>query len=671
MSAWPFVVVILAQMAVGGFSVYSLSAIRTFVAGESFWSKGQHQAVYFLSLYLDTHNPKDLASFQKAIAVPTAYRKGREDLESNPPDPAGTRAAFIAGGTAAEDTPAVIWMFRNFRGFSYLERAITKWKEADPYILELKQLGDAVEFAFPTGHVRDLQDRVKLIDAALNPRAIEFARTLDDGARVVERLLLIANFALAVIFATLTIWRVGRVLKQRRQYEDALSWQASHDELTGIWNRRAFEQCFTRSENSRGDRAGSASALLYIDLDQFKLVNDTCGHAAGDALLRRICSPIQQLLGPHDHLARLGGDEFSVLLADIDMESALALAERLRVAIEQLHFSWNGRTFGVTASIGLVHAAAGAPITPEEMLTKADMACFMAKEKGRNRVHAHGDEDQELLDRVREMNWVQRIQQALSEDRFCLYGQEIVPLTDCEDKGLHLEILIRLREESGLLVPPSSFIPAAERFGLMTSIDRWVVTRTFRTLAERRMLKSGTPVTCCAINLSGGTFGDGAFLDFLKKAFNEFRISPHIVCFEVTETTAIVNLEAARAFVGELRALGCTFALDDFGSGMSSFNYLKELPVDYLKIDGTFVKNLLTDRPDRAMVEMISHVGHIMGKRIVAEFVETDSVADALRDIGVDYGQGYGLAAPKPFDAHFEGSATARSQEHSRERLIA
>ncbi len=672
LSAWPFVVVILTQMAVGGFSVYTLSATRALVAGESLWSKGQHEAVYFLTLYLDTGVPEYLEDFQRTIAVPLDYRKGREALESKPPRPDITRRAFVAGGTAEEDVPAVVWMFQNFRSFPYLQRAIARWKETDQLILELKSLGDMVGAQHPPKNTLELRDRVQAIDSAITPRTVIFSQTLDDGARVVERILLLANFTLAGLLAVLTVWRVGRVLKQRRQSEDALAWQASHDELTGLANRRAFERRLLALREQKDNRQLPGCALLYIDLDQFKIVNDTCGHAAGDALLRRICTPLQELLGPDDLLARLGGDEFSVLMPHSDVAGAMRLAEDIRTVVEQLDFNWKGRTFGVTASVGLVQSAAGHIIVPEDMLTKADMACFMAKEKGRNRVHAHCDEDQELIDRVREMNWVQRIQQALNEDRFCLYGQEIVPLTDCEDKGLHLEILIRLHDEGGALVPPSSFIPAAERFGLMTSIDRWVVTRTFRTLAERRTLKSGNPISCCAINLSGNTFGDAAFLDFLKNAFAEFRIPPHIICFEVTETTAIVNLEAARAFVRELRSLGCTFALDDFGSGMSSFNYLKELPVDYLKIDGAFVKNLLTDRPDRAMVEMISHVGHIMGKRIVAEFVETDAVADALRDIGVDYGQGYGIAAPKPFGANFDGSATAQRQVDTRyERLIA
>ena len=253
--------------------------------------------------------------------------------------------------------------------------------------------------------------------------------------------------------------------------------------------------------------------------------------------------------------------------------------------------------------------------------------------------------------RVRDMNWVRRIQHAFEEDRFCLYAQEIFALDASRDRGRHVEILLRLKDERGLLVPPSSFLPAAERFGLMKQVDRWVVRRTFRTLVEHQAATGAVPITCCGINLSGATVGDGEFLAFLKEAFTEFGVDPRIICFEITETVAVISLKTARAFIHDLKALGCTFALDDFGSGMSSFSYLKELPVDYLKIDGAFVRNLLTERPDRAMVEMISHVGHIMGKRIVAEFVETAETAEALRDIGVDFVQGYGIAVPRQFAA--------------------
>lgn len=651
-SAWPFVVVILAQMALGGFSVYTLSATRTFITGESLWSKGQHEAVYFLDLYLETGDQRDLDGFKRTIAVPLAYREGREALESTPPDAAATRRAFIKGGTAAKDISSVIWMFRHFRGFPYLEDAVTKWKEADRYILELAGLGAEIATQHSVVGAADLRKRVEHIDTEITPRTVAFSRSLDDGARFIEQLLLLANFALAGLLTALTVWRVSKFLTVRRQIEEELAWQASHDELTGLENRRSFEDRLLTATRAAKGGTSACCALMFIDLDQFKIVNDTCGHAAGDALLRRICPALQNVLGPGDSLGRLGGDEFSVLMPGVDRKRALETAESLREAVERVGFVWENRPFNVTASIGLVHDDLSA-ISPDEMMRAADLACFMAKEMGRNRVHSHRAGDERLHGRVREMNWVQRIHQALADDRFCLYGQEIVALTDTAEAGIHLEVLIRMRGEDGALISSASFLPAAERFGLATLIDRWVVRRAFRTLGERRRLPHAPPITRCAINLSGATIGDEAFLDFLKQAFAEFRITPQSICFEVTETSAILNIDAARSFIQDLRGLGCTFALDDFGSGMSSFTYLKELPVDTVKIDGSFVRNLLTDRADRAMVEMIAHVGHIMGKRIVAEFVENGAIAGALRDIGVDYGQGFGIARPKPFDADF------------------
>ena len=655
-AAWPFVVVICTQMAVGGFSVYTLSAIRAFVNGESLWSKGQHEAEYFLNLYLDTGRREYLDGFRRTIAVPLSYRRGRQHLlETIPPNPSAAGRAFIAGGTAPEDIPSVLWLFRIFRGFPYLEEALAKWKEADPYLLELNELGRSVGTNLPISQIDALRNRVEQIDAEITPRAIGFSQTLDEGARLVERLLFIANFVLAGLLAGITIWRVGKVIAQRRLYETALSWQATHDELTGLVNRTAFRERLTQAVNAAKDEMPTACSLMFIDLDQFKIINDTCGHAAGDEMLRRIGPPIQDLLASNDIIARLGGDEFGILLPTTDMGRALVVAESIRAAVEQIDFAWGRRSFTVTASIGLVSDHAGAA-SAEELMSKADMACLMAKEKGRNRVHSHGKEDRELHGRILELNWVHRIQQALAEDRFCLYAQEIVALSETRDEGIHLECLIRMRDESGNIVPPSSFLPAAERFGLIKLIDRWVVRRAFQTLSQHRALGTAMPIAQCGINLSGATVGDDAFLGFLKGAFEEFRIPPGIVCFEVTETAAIVNLDAARSFITDLRALGCTFALDDFGSGMSSFNYLKELPVDYLKIDGAFVKNLLTDRPDRAMVEMINHVGHVMGKRIIAEFVETQDVADALRIIGIDYVQGYGIDRPSPFTPSFKAT---------------
>ena len=660
--------VILTQLVLGGLSVYTLSGIRGFVSGESLWSKGLQQAVYSVSLYLDTGDRRYLDDFSRNIAVPLAYRRGRQEILKSPPNPEAAGQAFVAGGTSPADIPSVLWVFRYFRGFPDLEEALKRWEEADVYVLKLDSLGRSLrEQAAPSDTARS-RAMLQTIDAEVTPRTIAFSNVLDEGARMVERLLLLANAVLALLLASLTIWRVGKVLAQRRRFEDALAWQASHDDLTGIVNRRAFEAHLSTALSSP-TRGSAGCALMFIDLDQFKVINDTCGHAAGDAMLRRVGDTLGKQAAPNGLLARLGGDEFGVMMQDIEPARAIDAAEAVRLGIESIDFSVGGRSFKVTASIGLVHGASGS-VSPEEMMSKADIACLLAKEKGRNRVHRHRDEDEER-GRITEMSWVQRINAALDEDRFCLFAQEIVPLAEGGDEGIHLEVLIRLRDEAGALVPPSTFLPAAERFGLIREVDRWVVRKTFQTLAERRAVAHARPITCCGINLSGATIGDQAFLDFLKESFARFEIEPNDICFEITETTAIVNLDAARAFIRDLRAFGCTFALDDFGSGMSSFNYLKELPVDYLKIDGAFVRNILTERPDRAMVEMINHVGHVMGKAIIAEFVETDEVSDALRDIGIDYVQGYGIARPAPFTANFEATASERQLRPAERRRTA
>ena len=486
---------------------------------------------------------------------------------------------------------------------------------------------------------------------------------VDGGSETSKLIQRLDGTSVAVTLVATPIHAEGKVvgtvlvlhdMTRERQYMASLSWQATHDALTGLTNRREFEFRLKQALDSSAD-SHDRHSLMYLDLDQFKLVNDTCGHAAGDELLRQVCTLLQQGLREGDTLARLGGDEFGILLENCPAEKAVEIADHLRKTIQDLHFTWSGQPFNCTVSVGLVHLLPGIS-TLEEALRSADMACYMAKEKGRNRVQVFHQDDVELSMRFGEMTWVQRIHLALEEDRFSLYAQPIVPLGEGAEEGLHVELLLRLRDEGGRLVPPLSFIPAAERYGLMTLIDRWVVENAFRTLVERAQDPRAEPIGTCAINLSGATIGDESFLQFLTELFARYRIPPQTICFEVTETVAVANLASAIRFINELKDTGCRFSLDDFCAGMSSFIYLKHLPVDYLKIDGSFVKDMLEDPIDRAMVQVINHIGHVMGKRTIAEFVETVEVMEALREIGIDYAQGLAIGAPLPFSRQPPGA---------------
>ena len=666
---WPFVLVIVTQMAFAVFSVHTMSAMRSLVSTQNLWVRNQVDATYYLRLYLGSDHEDDFNRYAAAMVTPLAMHDGRLAMAASKPDSAAAEAAFVRAGMTADDASSMIWLLHYFSSVSYLETAINLWVEADDLLVDVVRYADGIHAA-RAAHVMDAtrdaeaSRHIEVIKNHINRLTIGYARTLVDGGRFIERLLLIVNAALATGLTLLTIWRVRRFFQQRRAFEDVLSWQASHDPLTGLANRRAFE---TRLDGALKDTSGRRvpHALMFLDLDQFKIINDTSGHSAGDDLLRRICAPLQSELRPGDVLARLGGDEFGILLTDCSALRAVSVAENLRAAVQNLDFARNGRAFRMTSSIGMVHTDQ-AIVTPEEMMRAADMACFVAKEKGRNRVHFHREEDEDLARHAGEMNWVQRIHQALNEDRFCLYAQDIVHMRGLES-GLHLELLLRLRDETGAIIPPARFLPAAERFGLMNLIDRWVVKAAFQMLAKRLQDPRGEPIACCAINLSGTTIGDQAFYSFLDESFVAYGIPPNIICFEITETSAITNLAAATAFIRDLRAMGCRFSLDDFGSGMSSFGYLKQLPVDFIKIDGGFVKNLLVDPVDRAMVKTITDIGHVMGKRIIAEFVEDASTAEILADIGVDYGQGFGISRPRPFDLAFRSARIGSGQSTDRE----
>ena len=776
----PFVAVVAFQVLLGSLSLYALSAVRAYVAGESLWSKGQKDAIYYLNLYAESQNPQILERYRQAIAVPWGGHELRKALDLPTPDQEAARQGFLQGGNHPDDVNRVVWFYRNFRHISYMERAVDRWAMGDIYLAELDLLAEQMQEVFAEGQADAAQvaawkSRIARINEYVTPSARAFSDALGAGSRKLLEALLIINLVTAIFLIAIAWRRSARLLSQRQAFADALqqekeraqitlesigdavittdvagniaymnpaaeqlthwnaehagglplaalfslldeqsadgnqnlvdqvlqgnlkggtehtrliqrldgstvsvnlvgspiltdgqvsgivlvlhdmtqerqyianlSWQATHDALTGLANRREFEYRLELALNALA-RAPGKCTLMFLDLDQFKVVNDTCGHAAGDELLRHICAVLQAGLREGDTLARLGGDEFGVLLENCPPEQAEKIAEYLRQSVQNLPFIWKGRPFITTVSVGLVHIVQG-PNTLESSLRAADMACYMAKEKGRNRVQVYHVDDSELSNRFGEMAWIQRLHVALEEERLCLYAQEIAPLGP-NLGGSHVEILLRLEDENGRTVMPGNFIPAAERYGLMTALDRWVVRRVFQTI--RQCLDEGhEDLAMCAINLSGTSIGDDKFLDYLERQFSEFRIPARMICFEITETSAIANLGSAIRFINQLKGLGCKFSLDDFCAGMSSFGYLKHLPVDFLKIDGSFVKDMLDDPVNRAMVEVINHIGHVMGKRTIAEFVETPLIEQALQEIGVDYAQGYLIERPQVF----------------------
>jgi diguanylate cyclase (GGDEF)-like protein/PAS domain S-box-containing protein len=442
-----------------------------------------------------------------------------------------------------------------------------------------------------------------------------------------------------VIGSVVVLRDATRILALTRK----LTYFASHDALTDTLNRREFERCLNLALKSATQQK-ITHVLLYIDIDQFKVINDSCGHHAGDELLQRISDLLSKNIRSGDVLARLGGDEFAILLQRCNLSHAETIAEKLRRTTHAARFSWENQIFEVSISIGAVEIDKDSE-NASVVLSAADMACYTAKDLGKDRIHVYRKTDAELNARRQEMHWVSHLNKALKQERLSLFQQEIAPVAQESYDVRRAEVLLRLFDADGRLFPARDFLPAIERYGLINAIDRWVVQECFSIIANGE----ASDTTIYAINISGSSMSQTDFLAFIKIQFNRYAVSGSRICFEITETSAVSHLRNARQFISELKSYGCYFALDDFGSGLSSFAYLKDLAVDFLKIDGSFVKNIVTDNVDRALVAAIKDVGHVMLIDTVAEHVENQAIMDVVKDIGIDYAQGSFVGHPVPF----------------------
>jgi len=477
-----------------------------------------------------------------------------------------------------------------------------------------------------------------------------------------------AMFALFVIIVSqrerkkleVLLAKQKRISAQLDRSSEQLSYQASHDGLTGLINREEYEVRLHQLINRTEGGSNSSHVALYLDLDQFKIVNDTCGHVAGDALLKEISAVMKPFIRKPDVLARLGGDEFGILLEYCELPFAEKVAQSLIQAVNEFRFRWDNKTFRIGVSIGIARVDRSTYII-DDILKQIDTACYAAKEAGRNRYHIYVQGDKDLLLRESEMEWVRRIEIAHEEKRFVIYAQEITSISQSSTSKKNYEVLIRLRSNDGSIIPPGAFLPASERYNKIIPIDCWVIEKAISVLAANPKFLS--QIGYCSVNISCHSLTDPGFLNSVVEMFDKHENMAQKICFEITETAAIINLLQANKSINTLRSMGLRFALDDFGSGLSSFGYLKTLPVDYLKIDGMFVKDIVSDPIDYAMVKSIHDIGSLMGMKTVAEFVENDEILEHLRTIGVDYAQGYGIGKPEPLPDIIESTTGSYLKE--------
>jgi diguanylate cyclase (GGDEF)-like protein len=660
---WPQLLVMALMLILSLLSVLVVSGLRAYTYGQDRWSIGEDQAVEQLRRYAVDGDEATYRRVQESLAVPLGDRVARLQLQRPHPDYALARHGLIAGGNAPADVTGMIVIFRLFDRLPVMAHAVAVWGVADTFIAAEQDNAQLLHAQFAGGHpdrqqLRALLARVDDLHQRVVPVAQEFGATIGTASRQIGRLLLLvlplgsALLLLAGVSRSRAQFRRDeRMARALRDLASSLRHQATHDSLTNLTNRAEFE---VRLEIAIAERVRAASHwwLLYFDLDQFKVINDTCGHAAGDELIQKVSWLLRARLQPDDVLARLGGDEFGVLLPRRTGEAALALADDIRQQISGLRFQFTDRMFSVSASFGMLGLDATVP-SVGDALSRADQACYLAKDNGRNRVQIYHPDDQQVQVRHGEMQWVERLNAALDEDRFAVVAQEIRRVGAKLERGgtplaQRFEMLLRLVGPGGEQIAPMAFIPAAERYGLMPRVDRWVIARVCRELAQLRS-RGGTLPTCM-VNLSGTSVCDPGLADFIAECLSHSGLGAMHLGFELTETAAVANLTQASQLMARLRAMGCPIALDDFGSGMSSFAYLRNLPIDFLKIDGSFIRKIDTDPIDFAMVETIHRIGGIMGMQTVAESVENEHVLAALTLIGVDFAQGFHIRPPVPLE---------------------
>ena len=545
-------------------------------------------------------------------------------------------------GDVIKASPAVTYIMNTDAGFNYISDNIS-----DLLGYEAVEIISSPDFWFNCIHP---EDRHKVQDGSNLSRNfkgwnIEY-RVADKNGNFVR----IHDVCNVIRKDEKSVEMVGVWLNvsERNASEEEINYKESHDLLTGLINRKSFEyrldQLLKKSAINGGEHI-----LCYMDLDQFKVINDTYGHVAGDQLLRCLGLYLQKNLSKRDTFGYLGGDEFGILLEECTLDKAERVFEIIQQALQDFEFDWQGKKFSVSASIGVIPLNRDYSNT-SEVMSMADVACYSAKETGRNQIHIYRSNSGSVANRHKEMRWVERINQAIQEDRFYLYFQPINGLNG-NSANRHYELLLRLKDEQGRIVAPGNFLPAAERFYLSEKIDRWVIATTMTWLETYSA--SILPNQRIGINLSGQSMASSTLLEFFIHELTHKEVSAQSLYIEITESAAVANLKQAIKLIETLKDLGCEFALDDFGKGISSFNYLKILPVDYLKIDGAFVKDMKQSGTDYVMVKAINEVGKSMGKKTIAECVENINVVPYLEELKVDYAQGYAIAKPRPLTEFF------------------